>query len=75
MMELSAEQLSQKTQEFRQRLATKKDDLDSLLPEAFAVVREAARRHLNMRHFDSQLVHLLAVKSLPTICQAVSGII
>lgn len=56
MMELSAEQLSQKTQEFRQRLATRKDNLDTLLPEAFAVVREAARRHLNMRHFDSQLV-------------------
>ena len=59
MMELSAEQLSQKTQEFRQRLAARKDTLDTLLPEAFAVVREAARRHLNMRHFDSQLVRLL----------------
>ena len=59
MMELSAEQLSQKTREFRQRLATKRDTLNSLLPEAFAVVREAARRHLNMRHFDSQLVDLL----------------
>lgn len=58
-MELSAKQLSQKTQDFRQRLATRTDTLDSLLPEAFAVVREAARRHLNMRHFDSQLVRLL----------------
>ncbi len=59
MMELSAAELSQKTLQFRQRLATRRDTLNSLLPEAFAVVREAARRHLNMRHFDSQLVEPL----------------
>jgi hypothetical protein len=44
-----------KTQEFRQRHATG-EDLDSLLPEAFAVVRETGRRVLGMRHFDVQMV-------------------
>lgn len=58
MMVLTAEQLSAKTLDFRQRLAKRKDTLDSLLPEAFAAVREAARRQINMRHFDSQLVSL-----------------
>jgi preprotein translocase subunit SecA len=47
--------LSGKTIEFRARLAGG-IDLDDLLPEAFAVVREAARRVLSMRHFDVQLV-------------------
>ena len=41
--------------QFRDRLA-RGEDLDALLPEAFAVVREAARRVLDMRHFDVQLV-------------------
>ena len=41
--------------EFRERLA-KGASLDDLLPEAFAVVREAGRRVLNMRHFDVQLI-------------------
>ncbi|MDK9701483.1 MAG: preprotein translocase subunit SecA, partial [bacterium] len=41
---LSEEQLRNKTQEFRDRLATEKEDLDDLLPEAFAVVKEACRR-------------------------------
>jgi preprotein translocase subunit SecA len=52
---LSDEALGAKTAEFRARL---KDGatLDSLLPEAFAVVREAARRTLGMRHFDVQLI-------------------
>jgi preprotein translocase subunit SecA len=52
---LSDEALRAKTDEFRQRL---KDGvaLDELLPEAFAVVREAARRTLRMRHFDVQLI-------------------
>src|SRR5436190_8530483 len=52
---LSDEQLRGKTAEFRQRLANG-DTLDDLLPEAFAVVREAGRRVLNMRHFDVQLI-------------------
>src|SRR3984893_14057776 len=52
---LSDEQLRGKTAEFRQRVANG-DTLDELLPEAFAVVREAGRRVLNMRHFDVQLI-------------------
>src|SRR5688572_14234454 len=52
---LTDEQLRGKTAEFRQRLADG-ESLDDLLPEAFAVVREAGRRTLNMRHFDVQLI-------------------
>src|SRR5712692_4552996 len=52
---LSDEQLRGKTVEFRQRIANG-DALDDLLPEAFAVVREAGRRTLNMRHFDVQII-------------------
>ncbi|MBD1852675.1 preprotein translocase subunit SecA [Leptolyngbya sp. FACHB-711] len=52
---LSDEQLTGKTAEFKQRLE-KGETLDDLLPEAFAVVREAARRVLGMRHFDVQLI-------------------
>jgi preprotein translocase subunit SecA len=47
--------LQQKTGEFRQRL-DQGESLDSVLPEAFAVVREAAKRVLSMRHFDVQLI-------------------
>lgn len=59
---LSDEQLKAKTVEFKQRLdkATtdrdRTDILDDLLPEAFAVVREAGKRVLGMRHFDVQLL-------------------
>ena len=53
--QLSDEALRNKTQEFRGRL-DRGETLDALLPEAFAVVREAARRVLNMRHFDVQLM-------------------
>jgi preprotein translocase subunit SecA len=52
---LSDEQLRAKTVEFRDRLA-KGETLDDLLVDAFAVVREAGRRVLNMRHFDVQLI-------------------
>src|SRR5262245_55738807 len=52
---LSDEQLRGKTVEFRQRIE-QGETLDDLLPEAFAVVREAGRRVLNMRHFDVQLI-------------------
>lgn len=52
---LSDEQLQAKTPEFRQRLA-QGHTLDDLLPEAFAVVREAGKRVLKMRHFDVQLI-------------------
>ncbi len=52
---LSDEQLRAKTEEFRQRIAGGAT-IDDLLPEAFAVVREAGKRVLNMRHFDVQLM-------------------
>jgi preprotein translocase subunit SecA len=52
---LSDEQLAAKTPEFRARLQAGAT-LDELLPEAFAAVREAARRTLKMRHFDVQLL-------------------
>jgi preprotein translocase subunit SecA len=52
---LSDDQLRAKTAEFRERLA-QGETLDDLLAEAFAVVREAGRRMLNMRHFDVQLI-------------------
>ena len=52
---LSDDQLRAKTEEFRARLA-QGATLDDVLPEAFAVVREAGRRTVNMRHFDVQLV-------------------
>ena len=52
---LSDEALRAKTAEFRKRLEDGAT-LDSLLPEAFAAVREAARRHLGLRHYDVQMV-------------------
>src|SRR5689334_839497 len=52
---LSDDQLRGKTAEFKQRVANG-ESLDDLLVEAFAVVREAGRRVLNMRHFDVQLI-------------------
>ncbi len=52
---LSDEQLQAKTKEFRERIS-KGETLDALLPDAFATVREAARRAMNMRHFDVQLI-------------------
>ena len=60
---LSDEELTAKTGEFKARLAegrtqgkSEKDLLDALLPEAFAVVREAGKRVLGMRHFDVQIM-------------------
>ncbi|MCU4674204.1 preprotein translocase subunit SecA [Catenovulum sp. 2E275] len=52
---LSDEALKAKTDEFRKRLADG-ETLDALLPEAFAVCREASKRVLGMRHFDVQLL-------------------
>jgi preprotein translocase subunit SecA len=57
---LSDEALKAKTEEFRSRLAAGAT-LDQLLPEAFAVVREASRRVLGMRHFDVQLIGGMAL--------------
>lgn len=59
---LSDEELRAKTTEFKQRLSNARNDkeekeiLDELLPEAYAVVREAGRRVLGMRHFDVQVL-------------------
>ncbi|HEB98441.1 MAG TPA: preprotein translocase subunit SecA [Thiotrichales bacterium] len=55
MEKLSDAELRARTDEFRKRLADGAT-LDDLLPEAFAVVREAGKRVLNMRHFDVQLI-------------------
>ncbi len=55
MQKLSDKELREKTDEFKGRLE-KGETLDDLLPEAFAVVREAAKRVLGMRHFDVQLI-------------------
>ncbi|OLQ92706.1 preprotein translocase subunit SecA [Vibrio ponticus] len=52
---LSDEELKAKTVEFRQRLE-QGEDLDKLIPEAFATVREASKRVYGMRHFDVQLI-------------------
>ena len=54
-LELTDEQLKNKTQEFRKRLQ-EGESIDALVHEAFAVVREAARRTLGQRHFDVQLI-------------------
>ncbi|MBS1107930.1 MAG: preprotein translocase, SecA subunit, partial [Deltaproteobacteria bacterium] len=54
-VKLSDAQLRAKTAEFRQRLE-QGEALDALLPEAFATVREAAKRTLGQRHYDAQLV-------------------
>ncbi|CAB1065668.1 Protein translocase subunit SecA [Olavius sp. associated proteobacterium Delta 1] len=55
MQAMNDEQLKAQTAVFRQRLE-QGEELDSLLPEAFATVREASMRTLKMRHFDAQLV-------------------
>ena len=55
MMELSDDKLRAKTEEFKKRLKDR-ETLDELLPEAYAVVREAARRVLNMEHYRVQLI-------------------
>lgn len=62
IQQLSDRELTQKTAEFKQQLDKAKNDreleeiLEDLLPEAFAVVREASKRVLGMRHFDVQLL-------------------
>jgi preprotein translocase subunit SecA len=57
---LSDEGLKGKTAEFRERLA-KGETLDSLVPEAFATVREAAKRAIGLRHFDVQMLGGIAL--------------
>jgi len=53
---LSDEELNKKTEYFKQQYQDKKNSIEEILPEAFAVVREASIRALNMRHFDVQLI-------------------
>ena len=57
---LSDDELRGKTAEFKKRVVDG-ETLDTLLPEAFAVVREAGRRVLDMRHFDVQLIGGMAL--------------
>lgn len=59
---LDDDALRHKTVEFRERIE-KKESLDAILPEAFAVVREAARRTLGQRHYDVQLIGGLVLDS------------
>ncbi|MFH1753017.1 MAG: DEAD/DEAH box helicase, partial [Candidatus Omnitrophota bacterium] len=54
LQRLSDAELKSKTDEFRKRISSD-EPLDDILPEAFAVVREAGKRNVNMRHFDVQL--------------------
>ena len=60
MQSLTDEQLAAKTAEFRERLE-RGESSDSLLPEAFAAVREASLRTLGLRHFDVQLIGGMAL--------------
>lgn len=55
LVKLSDKQLTAKTDDFKQRLA-KGAKLDDILPEAFATIREAAKRTIGQRHFDVQLI-------------------
>ena len=57
---LADENFPKKTQDFKDRLS-KGENLDDILPEVFALVREAAKRNLGERHFDVQLVGGLAL--------------
>jgi len=56
MEKLTDKQLKAKTQELKDKLKDKKTTLDTILPEAFAAVREASKRVLGQRHYDVQLI-------------------
>lgn len=60
LVNLSPEELKEKTTEFKKRIE-KGETLDDILPEAFAVVREVAKRALGQRHFDVQLLGGIAL--------------
>ena len=60
---LSDADLRAKTDEFKKKLAENGGDLQEIMPEAFAVVREASRRTLGQRHFDVQLLGGMALNS------------
>ena len=53
---LSDDELKNKTDYFKNKIQFEKLDIDQILPEVFSVVREVAKRTLNMRHFDVQLI-------------------
>ncbi len=55
IMKLKDNEFPQKTKEFKEKLKNG-DSIDELLPEAFALVREASRRTRNERHFDVQII-------------------
>ena len=61
MKSLTDEQLKAKTQEFRRRLTENYETTDDILPEAYAVVREASSRVLGMRHFHVQILGGIAL--------------
>ena len=61
MQKLSDDELRAKTEEFKDRCQNKGESLDSLLPEAFAVCREAASRTLGMKHFRVQIIGGIAL--------------
>ena len=56
MQELADEDFAQRMTEYRQQVQAGERTLDDLLPEVFALVREASRRVMGMRHYDVQLV-------------------
>ena len=61
MQQLTDDELRAKTKEFQDRCQNKGESLDSLLPEAFAVCREAAFRVLGMKHFHVQIIGGIAL--------------
>jgi preprotein translocase subunit SecA len=69
--EFSDEELKEQTEKFRQRLAAG-ETMDDILIETFALVREAGKRFLNMRHYDVQMVGGMVLHS-GTIAEMVTG--
>jgi preprotein translocase subunit SecA len=62
---LSADEYPKQTEEFKRRISSG-ESLDSILPEAFALVREAARRQLGERHYDVQLLGASCSTGVPS---------
>ncbi len=71
MQKLKTEDFAKKTEEFKKRIA-KGESLDDLLPEAFALTREAAKRSIGQRHFDVQLMAAITL-SLGKIAEQKTG--
>src|SRR5688572_24359617 len=68
---LSNDELKEQTARFRQRLAAG-ETLEDILSDAFAAVREAGRRYLNMRHYDVQLIGGMVLHS-GSIAEMITG--